>query len=141
MQTLWLSHRLGLPDFGASAAILTSLRPGDYDQLTILRSPSFLWAGLLGTLICCFTPVLVGLFGLVGLGAVTGYLDYALMPLLGFFIGALTRITSRRSQARAAWATGVVALVGFAVLFGRGTPIFAVLIIAGAVLAFVTYRR
>ena len=36
--------------------------------------------------ICCFTPALVILFGAVGLGAITGYLDYVLFPALGFFI-------------------------------------------------------
>ena len=45
--------------------------------------------GIIGTVIaalCCFTPVLVILFGFVGLSAVVGYLDYVLLPALGFFI-------------------------------------------------------
>ncbi len=45
--------------------------------------------GIIGTLIaalCCFTPVLVILFGAVGLGAIVGYLDYVLFPALGIFI-------------------------------------------------------
>lgn len=45
--------------------------------------------GIVGTVIaalCCFTPVLVVLFGAVGLSAVTGYLDYVLFPALGFFV-------------------------------------------------------
>ena len=45
--------------------------------------------GLIGTVIaalCCFTPVLVILFGAVGLSAVVGYLDYVLLPALGFFV-------------------------------------------------------
>lgn len=37
--------------------------------------------------LCCFTPILVGLLGLVGLGAVTGYLDYVLLPALAGFLG------------------------------------------------------
>jgi len=44
-------------------------------------------AGAAVTTICCFTPILVGLLGLVGLGAVTGYLDYVLLPALAGFIG------------------------------------------------------
>lgn len=45
--------------------------------------------GIIGTItaaLCCFTPVLVVLFGVVGLSAVVGYLDYVLFPALGFFI-------------------------------------------------------
>ena len=45
--------------------------------------------GVIGTVVaalCCFTPVLVVLFGAVGLAAVVGYLDYVLYPALGFFI-------------------------------------------------------
>ena len=45
--------------------------------------------GIVGTVIaalCCFTPVLVVLFGVVGLSAVVGYLDYVLFPALGIFI-------------------------------------------------------
>lgn len=44
--------------------------------------------GILGTVIaalCCFTPILVVLFGAVGLSAVVGYLDYVLMPALAVF--------------------------------------------------------
>jgi mercuric ion transport protein len=46
-------------------------------------------AGFVGTVIaalCCFTPILVVLFGIVGLSAVVGYLDYVLMPALAAFI-------------------------------------------------------
>ncbi|AMK21652.1 mercury resistance system transport protein MerF [Sphingobium sp. TKS] len=37
--------------------------------------------------LCCFTPVLVALAGIVGLSAITGYLDYVLLPALVFFVG------------------------------------------------------
>ena len=43
---------------------------------------------IVGTVIaalCCFTPVLVVLFGVVGLSVVVGYLDYVLLPALGIF--------------------------------------------------------
>ena len=43
--------------------------------------------GLVVTALCCFTPVLVVLFGVLGLSAVVGWLDYILLPLLAFFIG------------------------------------------------------
>lgn len=45
--------------------------------------------GVVGTIIaalCCFTPVLVLLFGAVGLSAIVGYLDFVLLPALGIFI-------------------------------------------------------
>lgn len=36
--------------------------------------------------ICCFTPVLVVLLGILGLAAWVGYLDYILMPMLIFLL-------------------------------------------------------
>jgi len=45
--------------------------------------------GIIGTVIaalCCFTPVLVGIFGVLGLSALIGYLDFVLLPVLAFFI-------------------------------------------------------
>jgi mercuric ion transport protein len=49
-------------------------------------------AGIWGSVIaaiCCFTPVLVVGLGFIGIAAFTPYLDYLLLPLLGFFL-ALT---------------------------------------------------
>jgi len=37
--------------------------------------------------LCCFTPILVILLGVVGLSALTGYLDGVLLPALAVFIG------------------------------------------------------
>ena len=51
------------------------------------RLMSFGLVGAALTALCCFTPILVGLLGLVGLGAVTGYLDYVLLPALAGFLG------------------------------------------------------
>lgn len=48
-----------------------------------------LMTGLIGTVIaalCCFTPVLLVLLGAVGLSALTGILDYVLIPALVFFV-------------------------------------------------------
>ena len=50
---------------------------------------SLLSVGIVGTIVaalCCFTPVLVVLFGVIGLSAFTGYLDHILFPALGLFI-------------------------------------------------------
>lgn len=60
--------------------------------------------GLFGMAIaalCCFTPVLVILVGLVGLSAIVGYLDYVLLPAFAFFFG-LTVYAMWRRQARVA---------------------------------------
>ena len=42
--------------------------------------------GTLITLLCCFTPVLVIIFGALGLSALVGVLDFVLFPALGLFI-------------------------------------------------------
>ena len=45
--------------------------------------------GIIGSVIaalCCFTPILVILFGALGISAFVGYLDYVLFPLLGLFL-------------------------------------------------------
>ncbi len=61
--------------------------------------------GIIGTVVaalCCFTPILVVLFGVVGLSAAVGYLDYVLFPALAFFAGrtldALWRRNSRSTN-------------------------------------------
>jgi len=46
--------------------------------------------GIIGSLVaalCCFTPILVILLGALGLGWLTGYLDYVLFPVLFIFLG------------------------------------------------------
>ena len=48
-----------------------------------------LYTGVIGTVLaalCCFTPVLVILLGTVGLSAITGYLDFVLLPALFVFL-------------------------------------------------------
>jgi len=62
-----------------------------------------LTTGIVGTIIaalCCFTPILVVLFGVVGLSAIVGYLDYVLLPALVFFI-CLTVYALWRRKAQA----------------------------------------
>lgn len=49
----------------------------------------FVWVGFIGSAVialCCFTPLFVALLGVLGLGAVTGYLDYVLLPALAVFV-------------------------------------------------------
>lgn len=59
------------------------MHPNENHQSGLLKS------GLIGTAVvalCCFTPVLVALLGVVGLAAIVGYLDIVLLPALAFFI-------------------------------------------------------
>ncbi len=67
-----------------------------------MTDKGILTTGVIGTVIaalCCFTPVLVILFGVVGLSAVVGYLDYVLLPALAFFL-LLTLYALWRRQRR-----------------------------------------
>lgn len=55
-----------------------------------MQPRSLLRTGIIGTvvvLICCLTPVLVVLFGVIGLSAMVGWLDYVLIPALAVFAG------------------------------------------------------
>ena len=57
--------------------------------------------GLLGTAIaalCCVTPILVILFGVVGLSALVGWLDYVLLPALSIFAGITVYAPWRRQR-------------------------------------------
>jgi len=56
-------------------------------------------AGTVFAALCCFTPFLVVLLGIVGLSAVVGYLDIVLFPALGLFV-ALTIYALWRKNAR-----------------------------------------
>ncbi len=66
-----------------------------------MKDRTLLRTGIAGTIIaaiCCFTPVLVVLLGVVGLSAVTGYLDFVLFPLLAFFLGLTVYAVWRRQR-------------------------------------------
>ncbi|MDF1584556.1 MAG: mercury resistance system transport protein MerF [Methyloprofundus sp.] len=67
------------------------------DNIKLLRT------GLIGSIIvalCCFTPVLVILLGVVGLSALTGYLDYVLFPALILFLGIAGYAAFRKHQSQ-----------------------------------------
>ncbi|MCS6318536.1 MAG: mercury resistance system transport protein MerF [Nitrospira sp.] len=60
-----------------------------------------LWIGLIGyglVALCCLTPILVVLLGVVGLGAITGYLDYVLLPALAVFRSLAVYAGTRQQQ-------------------------------------------
>ena len=55
----------------------------------IMKNATVLKTGIIGTVlavVCCFTPVLVILLGVVELSALVGYLDLVLFPALAIFI-------------------------------------------------------
>lgn len=51
--------------------------------------------------LCCFTPILLILLGVVGLSALTGYLDYVLLPFLVVFVGITIYALQKRRLAQA----------------------------------------
>ncbi len=66
-----------------------------------MNDRTLLRTGIIGTVIvalCCFTPVLVILFGVVGLSAAVGYLDYVLFPALAIFAGLTLYALWRRNS-------------------------------------------
>ncbi|WP_407898717.1 mercury resistance system transport protein MerF [Ferrigenium sp. UT5] len=66
------------------------------DGNTLLR------VGIIGailTALCCFTPLLVVLLGALGLAALTGYLDYVLLPAMVMFVALIIYAARRRSAA------------------------------------------
>lgn len=69
-----------------------------------MNDKKLLRIGIIGTVIaavCCFTPLLVVLLGVVGLSAALGWLDYVLFPALAFFIGLTAFAVYRRYQRQA----------------------------------------
>jgi heme O synthase-like polyprenyltransferase len=70
-----------------------------------MRNPrTWLRVGVFGTLavaLCCVTPVLAILLGVVGLSALTGDLDVVLLPALALFIGLTIYAAWRKRRADA----------------------------------------
>lgn len=66
------------------------------------RRKRLLWTGVIGAslvALCCFTPILVLLLGVIGLGAITGDLDYVLFPALAVFLGLAVYAGARQRHA------------------------------------------
>jgi mercuric ion transport protein len=57
-------------------------------------------AGTIVAIICCFTPILVIVFGAIGLSAYVAKLDFILLPALGFCIGILVYATWLRQKSK-----------------------------------------
>ncbi|GBE42400.1 membrane transport protein MerF [bacterium BMS3Bbin10] len=65
-----------------------------------MNGDALLKKGLTGSAIaalCCFTPVLVILFGFAGLSVIVGWLDYALFPMLFASMGVVAYALYLRS--------------------------------------------
>ncbi|NMM38045.1 MAG: mercury resistance system transport protein MerF [Glaciimonas sp.] len=68
------------------------------------NSKTLMWGGVIGTVLvalCCFTPVLVILLGVLGWSALTGTLDYVLLPALMVFVGLTIYAVWRKQKADA----------------------------------------
>jgi mercuric ion transport protein len=67
-----------------------------------MTTKSLFWTGIIGAalaILCCATPVLIILLGAVGLSALTGYLDYVLLPAVTVFAGIFIYALWRRKPA------------------------------------------
>ena len=70
----------------------------------MLSESRLLLTGVVGAgvaAVCCFTPVLVVLFGVLGLSHLVGVLDYVLMPAFLLFVGLIVYALIRKSRVAA----------------------------------------
>lgn len=73
-----------------------------------MKDATILKTGVVGSVIaaiCCFTPVLVVMFGVVGLSAWLGWIDYVLFPALAIFLSMTAYGLWRRQRAAVCCAT------------------------------------
>jgi mercuric ion transport protein len=73
-----------------------------------MTNDTFIKTGIVGAVIaavCCATPILVILLGVVGLSAFTSSIDYVVLPVLAFCIGLIALGVYNRRQ-NASTATG-----------------------------------
>ncbi len=67
-----------------------------------MNDKNLLRTGIAGSAIvalCCVTPILVIVFGALGLAALVGWLDFVLFPMLAGFLGLTGYALYRRRQA------------------------------------------
>ncbi|MFT6447616.1 MAG: hypothetical protein ACJA1J_003889 [Sulfitobacter pontiacus] len=97
--------------------------------------------GALFAALCCFTPLLVVVVAGVGLSAVTGWLDYALFPLLFFCLAVVTQAlwlrSGRSGQSPKLWAIAVATLMSVFIIWIEFR--FALRITVGAFVAVGVY--
>ncbi|MBL4907687.1 MAG: mercury resistance system transport protein MerF [Sneathiella sp.] len=76
-------------------------------------------AGIAGTIIgavCCFTPLLVVVFGFAGISAWLGWIDYALFPLMFASMGVVAHALYLRSGKVGPNPKGYIAFIVVALL-------------------------
>lgn len=77
--------------------------------------------GALFAALCCFTPLLVVVVAGVGLSALTGWLDYALFPLLFICLAVVAQAlwlrAGRRGPNPKLWATAIAALLSVLIIW------------------------
>lgn len=69
-----------------------------------MKDGTILRTGIVGSIVaavCCFTPALVVLFGVLGLSAWLGWADYVLFPALALFLAMTAYGPWRRQRAAA----------------------------------------
>jgi len=107
--------------------------------MTEKLNKKFLGIGLGVVILCCFTPILVILLGIVGLSWFTGYLDYGLAPLLGFFVAGATLVFYSHYQNKLIAYAGIFILLGSIGAFLLGSIVLGILVAAGAFIAGIAY--
>lgn len=73
-----------------------------------MKDATIIKTGVSGSVIaaiCCFTPALVVLLGVVGLSAWLSWIDYVLFPALALFLGLTAYGLWRRQRAAACCAS------------------------------------
>ena len=89
--------------------------PGNPDRLLKWGLGGAIFAAL-----CCFTPLLVVIVAGVGLSALTGWLDYALFPLLFLSLAVVAQALWLRAgkpgPAPKLWATGLAAALSILII-------------------------
>jgi mercuric ion transport protein len=68
------------------------------NDTTLIKSGA---AGAVVAAVCCATPVLAIALGAIGLSALTGYLDYVLLPALALCLGLVGYGLYRQRQSAA----------------------------------------
>ena len=89
--------------------------PGNPDRLLKWGLGGAIFAAL-----CCFTPLLVVIVAGVGLSALTGWLDYALFPLLFLSLAVVAQAlwlrAGKSGPAPKFWATGLAAALSILII-------------------------
>ncbi len=68
-----------------------------------MENKSLFRGGVIGAVIaalCCFTPLLVILFGALGVSFMTGYIDYVALPALGLSVMVIIYSLVKRGSAQ-----------------------------------------